>query len=56
MGLTFDASNASNQTSIEVVGFTDADWAGDIIEKKSTSGYLFQNAVVQSAGAVNVEK
>ena len=39
VGLKFDASN---QTSVDVIGFTDADWAGDIIERKSTSGYVFQ--------------
>ena len=26
----------------DCVGFSDADWAGDIDDRKSTSGYLFQ--------------
>ncbi len=39
VGLKFDASD---QKSVDVIGFTDADWAGDIVERKSTSGYVFQ--------------
>ena len=38
----------SQKGSIECVGFSDADWAGDINDRKSTSGYLFQ----LSGGAV----
>ena len=34
--------DASNQTSIEVVGFMDAERADDIAEIKSTSGCVFQ--------------
>ena len=26
---------------LELVGFTDSDWEGDIIDRKSTSGYVF---------------
>lgn len=26
----------------DCVGFSDADWAGDVNDRKSTSGYLFQ--------------
>ena len=36
-GLMFTRSGSSDCT-----GFTDADWAGDINDHKSTSGYLFQ--------------
>ena len=39
IGLKFDASY---QTPVDVIGFTDADWAGDVVERKSTSGYVFQ--------------
>ena len=28
--------------SADCIGFSDADWAGDIDDRKSTSGYLFQ--------------
>ena len=38
-GLKFKASNANN---VELQGYSDADWAGDITSRKSTSGYLFQ--------------
>ena len=34
--------------STEFVGFSDTDWAGDINDRKSTSGYLFQ----MSGGAI----
>ena len=32
----------SSVDSSSVVGFSDADWAGDINDRKSTSGYVFQ--------------
>lgn len=32
----------SQKGSTDSVGFSDADWAGDINDRKSTSGYLFQ--------------
>ena len=32
----------------ELIGFTDSDYAGDIEDRKSTSGYVF----MMSAGAV----
>ena len=37
------------EESSECVGFSDADWAGDVNDRKSTSGYLFQI----SGGAVS---
>ena len=33
---------ASLQNCVDIIGFTDANWAGDIIERKPTSGYVFQ--------------
>ena len=38
----------SQKGSQECVGFSDADWAGDVNDRKSTSGYLF----LISGGAV----
>lgn len=32
----------TNEMESECVGFSDADWAGDVNDRKSTSGYLFQ--------------
>ena len=32
------------QSSLELVGFTDSDWAGDKTDRKSTSGYVFMLA------------
>ena len=31
----------SNIGQLECVGYSDADWAGDVNDRKSTSGYLF---------------
>ena len=44
-GLKFEAQD---QAGITIQGFADADWAGDITTRKSTSGYIFQigNATV----------
>jgi hypothetical protein len=36
-GLTFDGTGGSILT-----GYSDADWAGDLVERRSTSGYTFQ--------------
>ena len=32
----------SKEGSKDCVGYSDADWAGDVEDRKSTSGYLFQ--------------
>ena len=44
-GLKFEAKD---KTDISIQGFEDADWAGDVTTRKSTSGYIFQlgNATV----------
>ena len=38
-GLKFVASDKGN---FSVQGFADADWAGDVSTRKSTSGYVFR--------------
>ena len=32
----------TKQKSKECIGYSDADWAGDVNDRKSMSGYLFQ--------------
>ena len=32
----------SKEGSKDCIGYSDADWAGDVEDRKSTSGYLFQ--------------
>ena len=46
LGLKFERSN-----DFELVGYSDADWAGDVDTRKSTSGYVFMlgNAVISWA-------
>jgi hypothetical protein len=36
--ITFGIHYATNST-LDIIGFTDSDWAGDSIDRKSTSGY-----------------
>ena len=43
-GISYKREESNN-----CVGFSDTDWAGDINDRKSTSGYLFQ----MSGGAVS---
>ena len=39
----------NGDTEGEVVGFLDSDWAGDISDRKSTSGFVF----IQAGGAIS---
>ena len=32
------------KSDLELIGFTDSDWEGDSIDRKSTSGYVFMLA------------
>ena len=36
IGLTFDGNNSN----VSIIGYADADWAGDNDERKSTTGYI----------------
>ncbi len=51
MGLLYDGSKTTNSC----VGYSDADWAGDLDDRKSTSGYVFQisNAAISWAKQKN---
>ena len=44
LGLVYD-----NKKGKDLTGYSDADWAGDIDDRKSTSGYIFQ----LSGGAIS---
>jgi hypothetical protein len=39
---TLDMSLRCNPNSMELTGFSDADWAGDLDSRRSTTGYLFK--------------
>ena len=39
-----------DKSDLDLIGFTNSDWAGDSIDRKSTSGYVFILAEGQSAG------
>ena len=38
------------KSDLDLIGFTDSDWAGDNRNRKSTSGYVFMLAEDQSSG------
>ena len=38
IGLIYSA----NDTSTVLTGYSDADWAGDLLTRRSTTGYVFQ--------------
>ena len=42
---TYDIHYAAD-SELELVGYTDSDWAGDSIDRKSTSGYVFMFGVL----------
>ena len=44
LGLLFVAGKNKPDYAETCVGFSDADWAGDISDRKSTTGYVFLNA------------
>ena len=44
LGLLFVAGKNESDCAETCVGFSDADWAGDISDRKSTTGYVFLNA------------
>ena len=44
LGLLFDAGKNKSDYAETCVGFSDADWAGAISDRKSTTGYVFLNA------------
>ena len=39
---TLEMSLKCNPTSMKLIGFSDADWAGDLDSRRSTTGYLFK--------------
>ena len=47
-GLIFSADDSNNL----LVGYSDADWAGDLDTRHSTSGFVFKFIVTLLAGAV----
>jgi hypothetical protein len=40
------------KSQLQVHGYTDADWAGNVSDRRSTSGFLFPLEVVLLVGAV----
>ena len=53
-GLLF--SKANHNQGIRLIGFSDADWSGDVEDNKSTTGYVFKLLDQQSVGVLRSKK